>query len=70
MGDGALGVHGVIVQSPVEEHNKIEQGVVIRLGQLMAVQTVVARMLNTKTAIISPVVCDILVKPDSNICNI
>ena len=66
MGDGALGVHGTIVQSPVVAHNRIEQGVAIHLGQLMVVQIVLARMLNTKIAIFRPVVCDILAKLDTS----
>ena len=71
MGDGALGVHGTIVQSPVVAHNRIEQGVAIHLGQIMAVQIVLARMLNTKTAIFRLVqVCDILAKLDTSICNL
>merc|ERR1711994_826826 len=68
MGDGERGVHGAIVQSPVVVHNILEKGVAIPRGQLRVVQIVLARILITKTAMLSPpVVCNILPKLNKHI---
>ena len=67
MGDGVHGVHGAIVQLPVVAQCRIEQGVAIHLGQLKVVHLVLASLLNTRTAMLYPAVCNILAKLDTRI---